>query len=326
MSVRILVVGAGSIGARHAAAVAAHQGAKLAGVVDPDPARRPTCVAGFSTLDAVDTPVDAAIIATPTATHAEIGAACAARGWAILVEKPIAETVAEADRLIEACAAARVPLLVGHHRRQHGVVAAARAALDAGAIGRVIGVSAIWAVKKHDGYFDAPWRRGAGGSPTLINIVHDIDLLRHLMGEIASVHPVLAAAKDDPERETAGALALSFASGAVGTILFSDNAPSPWSFEAATGENAEIAQGGDDAYRFIGTRGALGFPSLTLWSGAEDWTEAPARTQLEAPPVKPPLPLQLDHLIEVVEGRAKPLCTGEDGRETLRTALRVLGL
>ncbi|MEL6680483.1 MAG: Gfo/Idh/MocA family oxidoreductase, partial [Pseudomonadota bacterium] len=118
---RILVIGAGLVGARHVAQVRAHPGCTLAGVVEPDGARRPDGVPGFAALADVDVPVDGAILATPTETHGALGAEAAARGWALLVEKPIAADVAAGERLIAACAEAAVPLLIGHHRRHHAL-------------------------------------------------------------------------------------------------------------------------------------------------------------------------------------------------------------
>ncbi|WP_112324098.1 Gfo/Idh/MocA family protein [Oceanibium sediminis] len=317
--IRVLVVGMGSIGARHAAAAAAHDRVRLVATVDLV-SEGLAGVPHFARIEDVDVTVDAAVIATPTDSHAALGAAAAARGWAVLVEKPIAHTPDAGAALIDACRAAGVPLIVGHHRRTHRVVARARDLLAGGAIGDVLGVSGIWAVRKHEGYFDAPWRAGAGGSPVLINLVHDIDLLRHLLGEITELCPLLADTCGGGA-EDSGALALRFASGALGTFLFSDRAPSPWSFEAATGENAEIAGGGADCYRFIGTAGALGFPSLSLWQGARDWRE-PLTRHAESVAIDPPLVAQLAHLADVVEHGAPPLCSGADGLAALTLALK----
>ncbi|MSU88758.1 gfo/Idh/MocA family oxidoreductase [Rhodobacteraceae bacterium 2CG4] len=323
--VRVVVVGAGSVGARHAQAVAAHPRATLAAVVDPsEPLRAAHDAPCFAALDDVDVAAEAAIIATPTGLHAPLGAQAAARGWTVLVEKPIAATLEQADALIAACEAADVPLLVGHHRRTHAVAARARALLATGAIGRVVGVSGMWCVRKPDGYFDVPWRSGDAGSPVLINLVHDLDLLHYLLGPIAEAQPLLSTAIRRGATEDSGAVALRFENGALGTILFTDSAPSPWGFETATGENPAIAAGGDDCYRFVGTAGALGFPSLTLWDGARDWSEPAVRTAAAPVPPTEPLAAQIDHLCDVVRHGAAPLCSGADGRAALELAQDII--
>lgn len=298
--VRVVVVGAGSVGARHAQAVVAHGAARLVAVVDPsETARAAFDAPGFATLDAVDVAADAVIIATPTSTHTPLGIAAAKRGWAVLVEKPIADTLASADALIEACARAGVPLLVG--------------------------VSGMWCVKKPEGYFDVPWRSGDEGSPVMINLVHDLDLLRYLAGPIIEARPLLSSATRHGATEDTGAVALRFESGALGTMLFTDSAPSPWGFEHASGENPNIAGGGDDCYRFVGTEGALGFPSLTLWRGARDWSEPTMPEPLDPLAPTDPLAAQVGHLCDVVAGRAAPLCSGADGRAALALAQQITG-
>ncbi|MEM8656828.1 MAG: Gfo/Idh/MocA family oxidoreductase [Pseudomonadota bacterium] len=325
MKPNILILGGGLIGARHIAEVQSHPQVALAGVVDPDPSRHAPDYPGFTTLDAVDIPVDAVILATPTETHRPLGVACAARGWAILVEKPIAGSLRDADTLIEACAAGNVPLLVGHHRRHHAAVQALRDEVARGRIGRVLGLSAIWSVRKPDPYFEVPWRSGAGGSPVLINLVHDLDLLRFVFGEIDDLAGYLGSTARDGDREDTGALSLRFASGALGTILFSDAAPSPWGFEAGTGENPNIATSGADYLHILGTSGTLSFPSLNRHDGAADWSEAQTQHPGTPPPAAP-LAAQLSHLVDVITKGAAPLCSGTDGRRALELALQVRAL
>jgi len=90
-------------------------------VVEPDPARRAALAAeGLPMVaDLSDVPAHtrAAIIATPTPDHAATALACLARGWAVLVEKPLTETLAEAEALCARAAQLGLPLLAGHHRR-----------------------------------------------------------------------------------------------------------------------------------------------------------------------------------------------------------------
>jgi len=134
-NVRVGVVGAGDFGRNHARVLRELEGAELAGIVDTDAARAQQVAAEYSTrafadLDALAGAVDAAIVAVPTVEHAAVGCHLLARGVDILVEKPIAASLAEADRLIEAArtnrdgrAAGRV-LQVGHLERFNPAVVA----------------------------------------------------------------------------------------------------------------------------------------------------------------------------------------------------------
>lgn len=122
MTVSVAVVGAGFMGTNHARVLSALQGARLAAIVDPDPARGRLVAAEFgsdyaASMEDVTVQVDAAIIATPTETHRSVGAQALARGWHILVEKPFAPSVREAQDLVAAANDARRTLAVGHIER-----------------------------------------------------------------------------------------------------------------------------------------------------------------------------------------------------------------
>jgi len=239
------------------------------------------------------------------------------------MEKPVAETQSEADALIAACK--DVSLLVGHHRRHHPFVQKTKALLQDGAIGDLVAVSGIWAVRKPDGYFDGNWRAGAAGSPISINMVHDLDLLRFMIGEVTEVTGCLSDAVRRRGVEDTGAIVLRFDTGALGAFVTTDAGASPWGFEAGSGENPGIVYSGQDCYRFIGTKGSLGFPSMTLWEGAQDWSQPQSSRKIEVGPVNP-LDAQLDHLCDVVQNGATPLSGGEDARKTLALVETVMAL
>ena len=101
-----------------------------------------------------------------------------------LVEKPVTAALDEGRRLVDEAAAAGVPVLVGHHRRYHPRIKRLWKLVKGGAIGSLIGVSLLWAVKKPDAYYDIVWRTRTGGGPVLTNLIHEIDTLRYICGEI----------------------------------------------------------------------------------------------------------------------------------------------
>ncbi|KNG95626.1 Gfo/Idh/MocA family protein [Pseudaestuariivita atlantica] len=314
---RILVMGGGLIGMRHAQAIAAHPRATLAGLVDPNPALvAPGGAPRFNDIADVDMPVDGVIIATPTGLHAPHAEAAADRGWPALIEKPVAGTRKDAARVI--AAARRVPILIGHHRRYHASLDTLRDAVT-GRIGTPVTATLIWAMRKPDPYYQGNWR-SAGGSPVMINLVHDIDVLRFVMGEITGIVALPGRRLRGSDRIESGAVALQFASGATGAISFADTAPSPWGFEAGTGENPNIGTTGQDMMWITGTEGGVSFPSLTLWSGTE-WAHPATPERLDAPATVP-LDAQLDHFLDVIVG-APPRISAEDGAATLDIALKI---
>jgi predicted dehydrogenase len=319
---RVLVVGGGLIGIRHVQAVQAHDGCTLVGLVDPDPRiDAGPGITRFADMAEVPDSVDGAIIATPTGLHADHGIAAARRGWHVLIEKPVAADLQGALALQATLDSAGVGSLVGHHRRYHAPVRQLRAMLADGVIGTPVTASLIWAMRKPDRYFEGNWRT-AGGSPVLINLVHDIDILRFVMGDISDVVCLPGQPLRDSGRIESGAVALRFTQGATATISFADTAPSPWGFEAGTGENPNIGTTGQDMMWITGTKGGISFPSLTLWQGREWGCAAQVAPVDVAVNAAPPLAVQLDHFLDVMDG-ATPLIDVADATRTLQVALDI---
>ena len=319
---RILVAGGGLIGARHLAAVTAHPGCIAAGLVDPDPdIQTPNGVARYRDLDDVDDPVDGVILATPTHLHGAQAEYAAERGWHLLIEKPVTDDLEAALALSRTVDRTGVGSLVGHHRRYHASVQQLKSLIADGGIGTPVTASLIWAMRKPDPYFQGNWRT-SGGSPVMINLVHDIDILRFVLGDIVDVSAVRGRGLRGSDRIESGAVALSFADGATGTIAFADTTPSPWGFEAGTGENPNIGTTGQDMMWIAGTTGAISFPSMTLWNGV-DWGQPAQQVPLNSAVTgKPPLDAQLDHFIEVMDG-TKPMIDVADATRTLGVALEI---
>ncbi len=268
-------------------------------------------------LDAVKP--DGAIIASPNALHVAMGLDCVQRRIPMLVEKPIAPTVADAARLVAAATGAGVAVLVGHHRRHNPIIATARAAVRAGRIGRVTAVTALSLFKKPDGYFDMAWRREPGGGPILINLIHNIDDLRFICGEIVSVQALTSnATRGFPVEDTA-AVAFRFADGGLGTALLSDTVAAPWAWELTSGENPFFPPPQDQpCYLIAGTEGSLVLPRLELWRyGAAPGWQAPLSHERLAIGEADIYARQLQHFCRVIRGAEPPLIDGADGARTL---------
>ena len=323
--VRLAVVGAGLVGAKHAAMVAASSGAELAAIIDPaEPAKMLADrlgVAWGADLDAYlpGAGIDGVIIATPNQMHLAHGLAAIRAGLPALIEKPIADTVDAAEELVAASDAAGVPLLIGHHRRHNPLIRAAAERIASGALGRIVAVHGFFWLYKPDDYFATAWRRQAGAGPVFINLIHDIDLLRHLCGEIVRVQAVESHAVRGFEVEDTAAMILHFASGALGTFSLSDSIVAPWSWEQTAGENPAYPRTDQSCYTIGGTHGALALPGGTFWSAAAErsWWQ-PLRVTRDHIPEPDPLEVQLDHFCDVVRGRTAPLVPAREGAQSLR--------
>ena len=332
--VRLALFGAGGIGTRHLELAEQESECEIVAVADPLEAaaaaaerHRARFYRDYRELLARES-LDGAIVATPNDRHAEVGIACAERRLPVLMEKPITDTVASGRVLLDAATDHGVALAVGHHRRFDPAVGIARQAIRSGRIGRLAAVECLWAMRKHDAYYDADWRRvRPGGGTVLINLIHDVDLLRHMCGEVARVYAEGGSELRGHEVEDTVAVTLRFASGAVGTIVASDAAPSPWGWELGTGENPLVPPTGRNCFRFVGTEGALALPRLELWRHGDgvpaSWHEQIRSRTLVAGP-RSALKDQLRHFCGVVRGEHPPRVSGEDGLRTLRTTLAII--
>ncbi|MEM7270554.1 MAG: Gfo/Idh/MocA family oxidoreductase [Pseudomonadota bacterium] len=321
-SPRIAVVGAGLIGQRHAEHVSRQ--ATLATLIDPLPAAKKTARdhgapwhADFAAYLASDKP-DGVILATPNHLHVEQGLQAVAAGVPTLIEKPIADESRGAAQLVEAAELAGVPLLVGHHRRHGARMARAKQMIDDGLLGDIIAVNAqFWLYKPND-YFEAEWRTKTGAGPVFINLIHDLDLMRHFCGEVVRVQAMESNRARGFEVEDTAALLMQFASGALGTISVSDTVVAPWSWEMTSAENPVYPHVETHAYTIGGTQGGLSIPDLRLWTHPNErsWWAQIESELIDAPDCDP-IERQITHFIDVIAGAA-PLVSGREGLRTLR--------
>ncbi len=322
---RIAVAGFGLVGKRHAEAVRRLPELELAAIVEPDDAARKLAAdlgaPCFGSLDEMfdRVQVDGLILATPTPLHVEQGLEIIARQCPLLIEKPIAVTSAEALQLTSAAEAAGVPLLVGHHRRHNALVRRAKSEIDSGAIGQLRAVQTTCWFYKPDHYFEtAPWRTRKGAGPISVNLVHDVDLLRHFCGEVASVQAQKAPSVRGFENEDLAAALLTFRSGAIATISVADSIAAPWSWEMTARENPAYPATNESCYLIGGTRGALSIPDLRLWrhESVPDWWSPISATNLIAE-AGDPLSLQALHFARVIRQQEPAIVSGLEGLRSL---------
>lgn len=329
---RIAVIGAGLIGRKHIEVLrSGHPDYTLAGVADPSPgAQAEAEQLGYTCYPSIAEMVDkarpeGAVIAVPNQLHVEAGMACIEAGLPMIIEKPVADTVAEALGLIEATEAAGIATMTGHHRRHNPIMKRAAEVIRQGAIGRVVAATSIWMAHKPKGYHDFQWRREPGGGPVLLNAIHDIDCLRMLCGDVETVQAADSRAVRGFAVEDTAAAILRFKSGALGTLLLSDTVSSPWAWEVTSGENPKYPKSGQDAILVGGTRGSLSVPSLDVrWHNAEEesWWEPLMQRREHIEPADPYYE-QMRNFAAVIRGTEKPVLSGRDGLLTLATTLAI---
>lgn len=320
-TLNLAVVGAGLVGMRHIAAIAQTSDVALAAVVEP---------AGFQTEGAsvygslaelfAAQAVDGVILSTPTNLHVDGALECIAQGVPVLVEKPLAATAAQAEQIADASAASQVAVLVGHHRRHNPIIQKAAQLIHSGAIGDIrIAQSTCWFYKPDDYFDQAPWRKQSGAGPVSVNLVHDIDLIRYLCGEVVSVQAQTAPSRRGFENEDLAAAVLTFESGAICTVTVSDSVVAPWSWEMTSGEYPIYPVTDQSCYMIGGSDGSLSVPDLRLWrhDGDKSWWSALSAT-VSPRAAADPLINQIAHFAQVIRGTVSPLVSAREGLRTMQ--------
>jgi predicted dehydrogenase len=332
--VRLAVIGLGMIGKLHAETLHKMDDLDFVAVSDIDAKHRKTAedlgVHYYPSYQEMieKEKLEGVVIAVPNELHLPVGKTCAEKGLHLLVEKPIAATLPDADALVEAAKKNGVHLLIGHHRRHNPFIEALRDAVRGGEIGKLVGVNVLWSLYKPADYFKGPfaWRAAKGGGPILINLIHEIDTLRYICGDIKRLYAEISnGAREFPVPDSVG-ISLRLENDALATIFLTDTAPGNVGYEANTGENPFFYQSHKACYHYFGTAGSITFPQLRKLSYPDPkkagWqypiTEEGIKVDREDPYTR-----QLRHFGRVIRGRELPVAGGEDARKTLEITLAI---
>ncbi|MGH9365783.1 MAG: Gfo/Idh/MocA family protein, partial [Thermoanaerobaculia bacterium] len=300
--VRIAVVGVGHLG-RHHARVASHlPGARCVGVHDHHAGRADEVARAFGLrvlpgAEAVADEADAVILATPTVTHARLAVFYLERGLDVLVEKPMAATVEEADAILAAGRAGRRVVAVGHVERHNPAIEAARAAV----------LHPTFVEVHRLGVFT---RRSLDVDVVLDLMIHDLQIARVLAGS----PPVEVRAAGTP----------------VLTRLI-DIANARIAFESGMVANLTASRVSSEKVRKL----RLFAPSVSVTVDMQAQTVTARRVEGEGDraqicpvaipvDVAEPLVREQADFLRAVRGRGNALVPGEEGREALALAHRVL--
>jgi len=261
----------------------------------------------FSSVEALLDGVDAAVIVVPTKAHFEVASAALARGIHVLIEKPIAASIEEADALVSLAQAHEAIVQVGHVERFNRAVRAAMPYLDAP---RFVESERL-----------APFNpRGTDVAVVLDLMIHDIDLVHALVRDrVSDVRAVGVGVLTEVDMTNAW---LGFESGAVANIKASrvsrDKLRKLRLFQRNGYFSLDLGAGTGEFYRM---RGDIDIAELAKSSQSiEKFVE---RIKLKAPEGEP-LKLEHESFIAAIRGEAPVVVTGEDGRDALAVALRIV--
>jgi UDP-N-acetyl-2-amino-2-deoxyglucuronate dehydrogenase len=191
------VIGCGDVSVVHFDALESLLGVLLVGVCDTDPKRLATAVAthdvpgyGDHLTLLEEVRPDVVHICTPHDQHARVAVDCLERGVHVILEKPLAHTLDEGRRLVEAAERSSAKIAVCLQNRYNPPVQAMQRLLSSGELGRVVGCAAtvLWH-RSADYYLSRPWRgtwHRSGGGLLMNQAIHTVDLLQWLMGEVTA--------------------------------------------------------------------------------------------------------------------------------------------
>lgn len=330
-ALRIVLMGAGLIGREHATLVRNNPATELVGIADVSAQGKRYAesvgVPHYSDINVMldDLRPDGAIVALPNTMHVSTGLACIRRSIPALVEKPIADTVDTARKLVTESERSGVPVLIGHHRRHSPDIREAKRVVSAGELGDIVAVNGMWMVDKPHDYFDAEWRRSTGGGPLLINLIHDIDCLRFICGEIESVKAFTSSRVRGFAVEDTGSVILRFENGTLGSFVLSDSVVSPFAWDLASGQALYFPHQPENCYFFGGRSASLAVPSMKLWRHTKDgehWQDPLARYHIPLDRSRTYVN-QLEHFCAVIGRETTPVVTARDGMMTLAATLAI---
>ena len=308
---RLAIIGAGRIGQVHARTIYAHPGAELVTIVDPVPGAAAALAATFGAKSTEnvedvygDPNIDAVVICSPTSCHVDQIMASVAAGKAVLTEKPVDLSVERVDECLAAIKGHEHRVMVGFNRRFDPGVVELKSRLDAGEVGELRQVTII---SRDPAAAPAQYMVNSGGIFKDMTI-HDFDMARFLLGDIAEVsasgHAFIDDIRDIGDIDTC-AVTLTAPSGATATIL-----------------NSRVCSAGyDQRIEVFGPKGALETTNLRttgVRSSSSSGTEV-------AGPYLPffleryaaAYPAELDHFVTSVEAGTAPSPSVLDGRAAL---------
>ncbi|MEX2179412.1 MAG: Gfo/Idh/MocA family oxidoreductase [Gemmatimonadaceae bacterium] len=312
MSVRIGVLGAGALGFHHIRLLRNAPGATLVGFHDRNAERaaqvsRELGVRHFESVDGLLGAVNAVVVVVPTPAHFDVAREALRRGIPLLIEKPITTTLEQADELLALSRANGALLQIGHVERFNRALRAAQPYLDAP---RFIESERLATFNP----------RGSDVAVVLDLMIHDIDLVHALVRDrVTEVRAVGVGVLTPVDMTNAW---LEFGNGAVANIKASrvsrDRSRKLRIFQRNGYFSLDLAAGGGEFYRL-----RHDVDLVELAKTAQSIEKFVERVRLKAPDGEPLL-LEHESFIAALQGKSPVVVSGEDGRDALAVALRIV--
>lgn len=322
---RYALVGCGRIARKHAELLSTGQieSAELAAVCDIQSERAKAFgekynVPDFSDMhemmEVMNADIDVICILTPSGLHAQHTLSLACYRKHVVVEKPMALTLEDADRMIEACDQEGIKLFVVKQNRYNRPVAKLREALEAGRFGKLVMGTVRVRWSRDQGYYDQDAWRGTwalDGGVFSNQASHHVDLLMWCLGDPVAVYATSRTALVDIEAEDTGVAIIHFANGAVG-VVEATTAVRPKGLEGSLsimGEGGSVEIGG------------FAVNEMKVWNFVD--SEEDSGYVLDNFKENPPNvygfghKLYLDHVCDVIQNGAPSLVDGFEGRRSL---------
>lgn len=317
------LVGCGRIAKRHSELLGEQQisGARLAAVCDAMPERARAIGERFSVPWFDDmhqmmrtASIDVVVVLTESGRHAEHVIALAPHGKHIVVEKPMALTLADADQMIRTCDQHGVKLFVVKQNRFNVPIVKTRAALEAGRFGRIVmGTVRVRWCRPQSYYDQDPWRGtwALDGGVLTNQASHHVDMLEWMLGDVESVFAMSRTALVDIEAEDTAVVVLRFASGALG-VIEATTATRPHDIEGSLsilGEGGTVVVGG------------FAMNKMEVWNFAD--RQAGDDEVMQKYSVNPPNvygfghQAYYEHVVDCIRGERQHLVDGLEGRKSL---------
>lgn len=318
------IVGCGHIAKKHAEAIERIEGANLVAVCDKVPQAMDEYVKKYGAkpyedlADMLNDPsIDVVNICTPSGLHAPIAVEAAKAKKHVIVEKPIALTLEDADSIINACKENNVKLAVVHPNRFRPVVQELKRLMDEGRFGKLSHANATVRWNRNQAYYDqAPWRgtKALDGGVLMNQAIHNIDLLIWLMGDVEEVYSMSATRLRNIEAEDVSTGVVRFKNGALGVV------------EAATTiypKNLEesLSIFGETGTAIIGGTTATQFNHLVIESLNDEETNAIIEKVKANPLGKPGHQCIIEDMIQAIQEDREPIVNGEEGKRALQLVL-----
>ncbi|CDQ18945.1 Gfo/Idh/MocA family protein [Halobacillus karajensis] len=327
--IKFAIVGCGRIAKKHAEAIKNAQDAELFALCDTDDERLSTMASEnnvkhtYNNLSEMVTnsEIDVINICTPNAIHAENAIEAIEAGKHVMVEKPIATSVEDAEKIIDAAKRNGVKATAVHQNRFNEAIQKTRRAYEEGKFGEMShGVASIrW--NRNMGYYNQDSWRGTVDHQdgVLMNqCIHNIDLLIWMMGPVKSVTGKTVTRFRDIDMEDVGSAILEFENGSIGVIEGAGTIY-PTNLEETLnlfGRNATVCIGG------------IAVNKIETWRFSSDFQEDEQKV-LEQQQDNPPTVYGFGHqlivqdMVDSIKNDREPYITLEDGRNAVEVVLAI---